>query len=146
MNKLTERWFPLVGAAIITTISFKFIECSEIHFFAKDLFSSLLNFEGILVGFLMASKSILIAIEGKSIIKWLKDGGVYNKLLQYFMDAINWSFIAIIFSIAGIITSFSIMGICQFFVLYGGIFVISASVLCCYRVIYLFTKILRSIN
>jgi hypothetical protein len=146
MNKLTERWFPLVGAAIITTTSSKFIEYSEINFFAKDLFSSLLNFEGILVGFLMASKSILIAIEGKSIIKWLKDGGVYNKLLQYFMDAINWSFIAIIFSIAGIITSFSIIGIWQFFVFYGGIFVISASVLCCYRVIYLFTKILRSIN
>ena len=40
MNKLTERWFPLVGATIITMTSFKFIEYSEINFFAKDLWLS----------------------------------------------------------------------------------------------------------
>ncbi len=146
MNKLIERWFPLVGSTIITTASSAFINISTVNTFSKDLFSSVLNFEGILIGFLMASKSILVAIEGKKIVQWLKNAGVYKKLLEYFMNAINWSFITIILSIAGIVTNFSIINIWIVFLFFGNIFVLSMSLLYCYRVIYLFSKILRSID
>ena len=56
----------------------------------KQLFTAAITISAISVGFIATAKSILISIRGTKVVKWMKDGGTYDQVVNYLMSAVNW--------------------------------------------------------
>ncbi|MHC5731328.1 MAG: hypothetical protein ACYTXY_46015, partial [Nostoc sp.] len=75
------------------------ILCS--YFFTKnlslsslnELFSATTTVSGIMIGFLATAMSVLLTIIKSYIMQQIINGQVYDKLINYFMDAIKWLFV-----------------------------------------------------
>jgi len=112
-------------------------------------FDSLLNatigLSAIAIGFLATAKSILLTLDDQWIVKQLKKTGLYVRLLGYFMAAIYWSFLLALVSASGLLIDFRADG-CRhhpaWFSAWALAFVGTGA--CCYRVIKIFARLIRS--
>ncbi len=107
MNAKVERWFPLTIGLFTAACYILFLRDYSLPSSVRDLFSSAMQVSSITIGFLITAFSILVTIENKHIVQQLKKAGVYNKLINYFADAIKWSFILIAVSSIGLLIDFS---------------------------------------
>lgn len=144
MSGRVERWYPLVSGVILTLCYFLFLRKYPLPNSIKDLFSAITNLSGITIGFLGTAQSILFSIDKKYVIQQLKVTGVYNKLINYFMTAIKWSFALGIISIFCLILNFETMDAWHCLLFFAWLFVLTTTALSCYRVIDVFAGILRS--
>ena len=143
-NRFIEHWHPILIAAFATCLlSFadykSLISINEIA-----LFEGMLGFQGILVGFLATAKSIIFSIESREVIKQMKKTVVYNKLINYFMDAINAAFISACLSIICLVVDFNAVKTWHVFLLAFWVFFSCLSLLSSYRVISMFSKVLKA--
>lgn len=140
--KIIEQYYPmsvgLISGIIVCNVMSK--ELITDNF--KDLLLSTITICSIVVGFITTSKAILISIDNKPIINKIKSIDKYSLLIDYFMSAIRFNFIVVIYS--GILifwdiskSAYSVL----FFAIWIGLIITTG--LACYRVIGLFSKILK---
>ena len=144
MKSKIEKWYPLFFGILFAIL------CS--HFYKKNpspnsfdgLFSAATTLSGIMIGFLATAMSILLTIIKSYVVQQIINAKVYDKLINYFMDAIQGLFILLFLSFIGLfvdITKFD-----QFFRISAfGIWSLAfmTSMLSSYRVIRLFASIMR---
>jgi len=54
----------------------------------RDLITAATTIASIAVGFLATAKAILVSMNNSEIIQWMKDGGLYDTTIDYFVEAI----------------------------------------------------------
>lgn len=143
-----ERWYPILLGIIFSLCYFFWIRNHSLPEPEKlsNLFSAGTTLSGIAIGFLITAESILFSIEERYIVKKLKETKTYNKLINYFMFAIQSSFVFVLFSIVCSFIDFSVKDPTMFqkimFTTWLSILIITGS--SCYRVISVFSDILKS--
>lgn len=109
----------------------------------NTVLQAIINVAAISVGFLATAKSILLSVGDKSSsIKWLKDAGAYKLLLRYFMEAVWLCLLLTVFSTIALLIEpgNSLPG--RLIISVWSVVAV-ASALACYRIIDLFSRILR---
>ncbi|MEQ8467683.1 hypothetical protein [Coleofasciculus sp. E1-EBD-02] len=110
----------------------------------KDLLSAVTNLSGIAIGFLAAAQSILFSLPRKYVIQQLKKAGMYSRLLNYFMTAIQWSFVLAVISAFGLLIDFTKSQSWHSLAFSVWLFILTTASLSYYRVIEVFTALLRA--
>jgi hypothetical protein len=143
LQSLLERFYPLLLAIAVAIVNWIFVRNYPLPDFAKDLFNATLSLASITVGFLTAAISILSAMDQKFIVQQLKQANIYRKLINYFIDAINWSFIVMVLDIFGLTISFNTDEPWKqlFFVFWT--FSVSIALTSTYRIVTVFAKLLK---
>jgi hypothetical protein len=141
MNRHVERWYPFVIAVAVTAIYFYSFSHAALPETVKNILGSAINISAISIGFLMTSKSILFSIHDRKIIQLMRDAKLYDYLIGYIMTAVHCSFLFLIVSTIGLL-------ICSYDYWYRitigiWLFLGTGTLLCFYRVIRIFSKILR---
>lgn len=146
MNAKIERWFPLLTGGFTAACYISFLRGYFLPSSVRDLFSSAMQISSITIGFLITAFSILVTIEDKHIVQQLKQAGVYNKLINYFLDAIQWSFILIAVSSIGLLIDFNSQESWHSLAFAIWLFVLTSTASSFYRVIDIFISVVRSSN
>ncbi len=146
MTGKIEKWYPLVTGFVLTSCYLYFLRSYRLSNSLKDLFSAATTLSGIAIGFLATAESILFTIDQTRTIKRLKGAGVYKKLINYFTDAIKWSFVLATLSFVGLVIDFTNPQPWHYIVLSFWLFCFVTAGLSCYRVIDVFASLLRSLN
>ncbi len=144
MSSKTEKWYPLVLGFIISWCYYWFSVGNHLPNSLKELFSAATTLSGIAIGFLATAKSILFSINQTHIVRQLKNTNKYKTLINYFMDAINWSFLLAILSLTGLFIDFANLQSWHSIAFSFWVFSLVTAGLSCYRVIDVFATILRS--
>jgi TRAP-type C4-dicarboxylate transport system permease large subunit len=143
MKSKIERWFPILLGFLIACLSSFIPGVLSIERFAGDLFSSTVNLGGVMAGFMIAAMSIIFSIDEKHILRQLKFNNTYEKLINYFLDSIFWSFFLVICSVGCLITDFKTVSIWQICVFYVWIISLVIMIASSFRVMYLLSEILK---
>lgn len=98
MGELTEKLYPLVLGALAALGYFLLLRHEPIPDTGKDLLGAVINLAAIAIGFLATIKSLLISIENRPDVTWLKSGQFYSRFHRYVFHAIHGSFIVAIVS------------------------------------------------
>lgn len=145
MKSTIEKWYPLFfGTTFAIVCSYFFTKDPSQNSF-KELFSATTTLSGIAIGFLATAVSILLTIIKSYIVQQIINGKVYDKLINYFMDAIQWLFMLTLLSYIGLffdIATFEQPFKSLAFSLWALAFMTSG--LSSYRVIRVFASILRA--
>jgi hypothetical protein len=141
---LIEKWHPIIFGFIVAFIYLLFLKNYPPPNAIRDLFSAAINICAITVGFLSTSQSILLSIPNKQTVKAFKKAAVYGNLINYFMNAIHWSFGLAISSSIGLIINLNQKEVWHPWVISFWLLCLTAATFSYYRVIRLFSYILRS--
>lgn len=144
MNIVFERWYPLVYGLFLGVLTFFVFQGQALSSRLTDLLAATMSLSGIAIGFLATVKSILFSIEDRKIIKNLKQTNKFNTLIDYIMDAINGSFLSSILSGIGLLIDWESYNNWKIIFISSWMATLLTSGFCCYRVIKLFQKILKS--
>jgi len=147
MKAKVEKWYPLTAGILVSLIllTLEFRYSFQLPLTIKDVLTAMTSISSIIVAFLAAVQAILFTINQEQVIKNLKQAGVYKKLINYLMDAIHWSIFLAVISSAGLILDFSVPQKWYSYAFCAWGFILTTSILSCYRIIMLFNKILRSL-
>jgi hypothetical protein len=104
----------------------------------------MVSLSAIAVGFLATAKAILFSIDQRQIVSQLRSLGHYDKLVDYLLAAIHWSFGLAVASALCFVVDLKQPASWHRYALAGWIFVLATSGFACYRVIHIFGKLLRS--
>lgn len=97
-SRFIERHYPfIVSICISLGVLIAKINLHDIKNL-KEILSSVVNLSSILVGFLAAMISILIAIAGQRVMKRIKDNNASDLLKSYFFGSVSSGFIVVIYS------------------------------------------------
>ena len=135
-SEAIERWYPYVLSLVITMFYLYFHRLIDVTSTAKALFPVVTSISAIAVGFLLAAQSIILSIDERSVIKGLKQGGVYGHLVGYVIKAVYWSFATTIVTGTGMVLSLHVNASgWMFSVIFTGVwvFITATGSLCCYR-------------
>ncbi|MDJ0662113.1 MAG: hypothetical protein QNJ42_21895 [Crocosphaera sp.] len=141
-----ERWYPLLFG-VVALVVYVSLERNFNYSLPKSLdnvFSTSTTLSGIVIGFLITAKSILFSIDDKYIIKKLKETNTYNKLINYFMSAIQYAFFLAFISLLGLFLDFKNPSIVHKIIFAIWTFSLVSASSSCYRVIDVFSGILKS--
>ena len=141
-----ERWYPLLFG-VVALVFYVSLERNFSYSLPESLdnvFSTSTTLSGIVIGFLITAKSILFSIDDKYIIKKLKETNTYNKLINYFMSAIQYAFILAFISLFGLFLDFKSPSLFHKITFAIWIFSLVTASSSCYRVIDVFSGILKS--
>jgi hypothetical protein len=146
MKAMVERSYPVIGSLIVTLGYLRFQD--HFDFVSRDalgnLFTAIVSVSAIAVGFLATAQSILFSLENKRVTQFLKSAGAFNSLVNYMMEAIHVSF-----ALAGI-SAFALLvdlKTPRWWHPYGfavWLFFLCLAALDYYRIVSIFTRILRS--
>ena len=143
-----DKYYPLAGGAIVSfayLILFSLYPKFALTKGFRDIFIAAITINAISVGFLATAKATLMSIHDSRVVKWMKETGTYEITITYFVDAVNLSIICAIWSMVLLLIDFSnpvkyiVFGIAVWF------FLITSSTLAMYRIIRLFSKVLRKV-
>jgi hypothetical protein len=147
MNRWVDKYYPLIISAVATGIFYVLFRDRSSVLFAgsiEELLSAVITISSIGIGFLATSKSILISMQNSKIIKWMKDGGHYKNIINYTMSAIHWCFALTLISALALVFDLKAPATDKiFFLACAWVFIASAALLCSYRIVRLFSTILR---
>lgn len=139
-----DNWYPRAlgvtfGAAVAILLF-----CTELTppKRIQELSPALLNVSAIATGFLATVGSILLTFS-KSIISDMKETGEYGLLMQYLVSSLRWSLFLALYSALGILLSFNHLDLLDRIYLSGLAFFSSTCFLASYRVVSIFTQIIR---
>jgi len=145
MKKGTEKWFPYVIGFATIFIYLVFLPKYKSPTTPKELLPTIVSLSSITTGFLATALAILFTIPPNHRgVRLLITGGAYNDLIDYLTGAITWSFVLAIISVIGLLIDFKVEQIWYPFVFSLWLFVLTTAACSCYRVIYLFAKILKA--
>jgi hypothetical protein len=102
-----ERSYPIMGAAIVGVVYVVFFRTHAFPSTLHDLFAAVISVGAISVGFLATAKTILISLNDRPVIKKLRESGYYRWLVEYIVEAINWSFAVAALSAGGLLLRFA---------------------------------------
>ncbi|MDZ7952443.1 hypothetical protein [Nostoc sp. DedQUE09] len=146
MHKNIERWYPITFGLALTVLYCSLLRSKPLPTSLKDVFSAATTLSGIAIGFLATAMSILFTIGNTNVVKQMKNSNKYTILINYFMDAINWSFLLASLSFFGLFVEIKTFGSLQWLVFGIWLFTLLTSGLSSYRVIRVFAAILRGAN
>jgi len=141
-----DKYYPLVGGALFALAYLGLFFLYPKFAIAKgfrDIFISAITINAISIGFLATAKAILISIQKSRIVKWMKETGTYETTIQYFMDALSLSMMSAILSMLLLLIDFNNPVKYILFGIAVWVFLFIYSLLSMYRIIDLFSKILR---
>ena len=143
LKRFIESYVPaLLGAIAVILYYFFSFGPSICQGFGK-LVESSITVSSIAVGFLAASKSILISLDDKPVMKNLKKVGHYERLIQFFITAIYACFFLTLFSCGLLLIDLTALNWWKELAIATWLFVAVFSTIACFRTINLFSKILR---
>jgi hypothetical protein len=146
MKASFERHYPLVGGGVVA-LGYLLLH-KTFDFVSRDaltnLFTAMVSVSAITVGFLATAQSILFSLENKRVTKFLKDAGAFKSLVDYMMDAINLSFVLAALSAFALLVDPKVHRWWYPFGFAIWLFILSFAGLAYYRVVRIFTEILRS--
>ncbi len=105
---------------------------------------SIINVSGILIGFMATAKAILVSIQNRRVIQFLRESGAYAMLIAYIMSAIRGCFLVLVLSAAGTLVdlaSFRWLGLVHLAIGFWVGVVVYAGV-ASYRIVHLVSKVL----
>lgn len=141
-----ERWYPVLLGLLIASCYYWFLQSHPLPNSLKELFGAATTLSGIAIGFLATAESILFSINHTYVVRQLKSTNTYKKLINYFMDAIQWSFVLAIFSFIGLFINFTNQQYWHSLAFSLWVFFLVTAGLSAYRVIDIFASVLRSSN
>lgn len=97
-----EKWYPLSLGAIFTILCCSYFSKNNLPDSWKEILSSATTLSSIAIGFLATAMSILFTISNSHVVKQIINTNSYDKLINYFLDAINWLFWLVLFSFIGL--------------------------------------------
>jgi hypothetical protein len=148
LRSFWERWYPLLLGITFFICYFFWVRNHSLPEQSKltNLFSAGTTLSSITIGFLITAESILLSIDERYIVKKLKETKTYNKLVNYFMSAIQFSFGFVLMSIFCLFIDFDTNNHNLFhkllFTSWLSFLILTSS--SCYRVIAVFSDILKS--
>lgn len=143
-----DNYYPIVFGAIVAFIYLWVFSVYPKYALLKgfrDLFTAALTINSISIGFLATAKATLISIHNSRVVRWMKDAGVYDATIKYFIDAVNLSLLCAIWSSLLLLVDFNDP---TRFILAGiaiWVFLVTSATLAMYRIICLFSKILLKV-
>jgi len=141
-----EQRYPYFLSILLTLTFLWFHDVIDLPSTSQTLFPVIISSGAIAVGFLMTAKSILISIDQRRVIRQLKQTGRYTYLIQYLIAAVKWSFLTIIYTTVGMLAEFHRFDPWATYLYTAGwVFVTTTAVGCAYRVIDIFSVILKRI-
>ena len=108
----------------------------------KDVLGAVVNIAAIFVAFLSTIWSILISMENKRVIQLLQDAGYYKLLFDYLSSAIRWLFFLAVISAFGLLIDFTQPKDWYRYAFGFWIFVLVTSLVSCWRIARIFSKVL----
>jgi hypothetical protein len=155
MKEYNEKHFPVCLGLIVSGIALLIMGSQGKVLNIGNILSETINVSAITIGFLATTKSILFSIGNRRVIRELKDAELYNTIVDYLVSAIKWSFgLALLsamyrlFAIPHIMTSVDILrdlrGNVNILISCFWLFVAVTMLGSCYRVIDIFTKLLKT--
>lgn len=139
-----ERWLPTILGAVVAVGYLIFFREYRAPDSAKELLVAGISIGAIAVGFLANMKAVLFTIGRKRIIEQLKDAHYYSNLVDYLFWAIAASSFLVIICAVGIILDIKNYPIAYPVAVAIWIFAVVTAMGTYWRVISLFTRILRS--
>src|SRR5204863_2178080 len=107
-----------------------------------ELLGAVVNVSAIVAGFLSTVWSILISMENRRVAQLIKEAGAGNRLFRYLSSAIRWLLFLAVLSAIGIIVDFNVVTTWHRHAFSFWLFAVTASVLSCYRILHLCTRVL----
>ena len=141
-KKFIEEWHPTIISIIIgaiITLIFKSIKVTELP---KELYASSISLFGILIGFLMTSRTLAVGQNENYFIEQIKIAKKYRRFIEFFMISIRWCFVSLILSISGLILDFSNPKDWHYAFIFIWVFSTCQSFITCYRINTITTKII----
>lgn len=141
-----DKIYPHLVAIIAALGYFSFLyQFKEyvVHPNMKDLLTASATISSIAVGFLATAKATLLSISKSRVVKWMKDGGVYNAMIDYFMTAVHYCMITAVYSALLLLFDFTKSAITNLLLVTLWVFLSVGSLLSGYRIIRLYSDVLR---
>lgn len=110
----------------------------------KDLFAASASISSIVVGFLATAKATLLSISSGRSIKWMKSGGQYQILISYFMTAVHYSILTAVVSALLLLLNFEKLPPYAAYFVCLWILLAVGSLFSGYRIIRLYSTILKN--
>lgn len=146
MNNKFDNYYPLACGSIVAFAYLGlFLFCPKFALTKgfRDIFISAITINAIVVGFLATAKAILISIQNSVVVKWMKDTGTYETTIKYFMDAILLSMWCAVWSMFLLLIDFNNPVKYILWWISVWVFVFVYAILSTYRIIRIFSKVLR---
>lgn len=147
LKAIFERIAPITLTIIIVIISsFSHVDFSKIKDY-KFLYSNIISFSSIIIGFLITMVSILITLTGKRVLKKIHEENADNLLSGYFIYPIASGVVLALYSIiSGILFDESVYFVSSKVMSIIWIALVAYFVLTTCRIFYIMLKLLKSIN
>lgn len=139
---IIERWNPQIIGIFTTACYIFFLRNYSLPSSVKDLFNAALTFSSLAITFLGTALSILMVIDKIYLVQQLRNAGVYRKLVNYFIYAINWCFVLAAVTAATLLIDFTAKESWHWVAFAIWLFILTTTGFACYRVIDIFAKIL----
>lgn len=143
LKRFFESYLPALLGAIAVILYYVLPLSQSIGQGFGKLLESSITISSIAVGFLAASKSILISLDDKPVVQNLKKVGHYGRLIGFFITAIYACFFLTLFSSGLLLIEFKQLNWWKEVAIAMWIFMAVLSTVSCLRIINLFSKILR---
>ena len=143
IKRYFESYFPQLSSVLVVLIYFFTPLDALICQGFEKLLEASITVSSIAVGFLATSKSILIALDDKAIVRNLKKIGHYGRLTDFFITGIYTCFILTLLSSVLLLIDFKQINVWKELLIALWLFIASYSTCACYRIIRLFSLILH---
>ena len=139
-----EKNYPLLFSLVLTGIFGSFHKFIDLLKISETLFPVIVSISAIAVGFLLTAKSILVSIDDRKIILHLKQMGLYSSLVGYLIHAVRWCFATVVVTALGMLLGqHSMPWYLTFIYLTTWVFVTGMAGGCCFRIVSIFSSILK---
>lgn len=143
-----DKYYPVICSAVIAFAYLGLFAAYPKFALQKgfrDIFIATITVNAISVGFLATAKATLLSIHSSKVVRWMKDSGTYETTIIYFMDAVNISIVCAIWSMVVLLIDFNDPVKYILFCIDVWLFLVAYSLMTMYRVIRVFSKILRKV-
>lgn len=141
---IAERAYPYVLGVIVGVIYYYCRSRLPAARNPTDLLAALVNVSAIAVGFLATAQSVLLSIEGRTVMKRLKEQGYDKRLFGYLSTSISLGFVLAVVSALALIVDFDVPARWHQVAVAAWAALVVMSLMTWFRIARLFAKILRS--
>lgn len=143
---ISERWYPFLGG--IATCGLYLLFFKNFAFVSRDalpnLFTAVVGVSAIAVGFLATAQSILISLETRRAVKFLKEANGFSRLVNYMMAATHLSFVLAALSAFALLLDPKAPRWWYHYAFSAWLLMLAWAGLAYYRIVSIFETILRS--
>lgn len=146
MNATVDKYYPVVIGGLISLLYlylFKRFPKYALPANLRDLITAATTIASIAVGFLATAKAVLVSISNSDVIQWMKDGGHYDTIIDYFVTAIHYCLLTALWSGMLLLIDFKDPTKIVLAAVAIWVFLSVAALFSTYRVISLFSTILK---